>query len=175
MNLKKLAIVIRGAVGAGKTTTIEQVAARFGSDARLVSLDKGWCADEVRYKGGTNRYADLPSHHRILLIELAYGEPYDDREPGATLHPDEWARELRSHGYEIRIFHLKASWETTRHHLLQRGDLNPDAQKSWYDKYSTPGWRDFPSKIGSAEFVIVVESSTSENHAADMVWSQIHD
>ncbi len=170
--MKKIAIIIRGSVGVGKSTAADGIQKALGSRVSKVTLDDGWAEGEFRYAGDSTRYSDLVSESPILLVELAYGEPAGDVFPGATKNPAEWADILRKDRREIFLFKLSADWETTRKHLARRKQPESD-QKAWHARYEEADWKSLPQKLNLQEIEIDT-AITPPNMVIDIILATLN-
>ncbi len=104
----KIAIVIQGPTGSGKTTVISHLRQACGQEVGSVLLDTGWNSGESRRDASSSseRYADLVSENSaIILIEQNYGED-------AMCKPEEWTEILVRRGFFAFAFRLKPPIET---------------------------------------------------------------
>jgi hypothetical protein len=92
----RIAIVIRGPAGVGKTETFRAIDRRcraLGESACTVNLDDHWGPNEMRRRPGQPeaRYADLVGRSvSILMVQLSLAEPEwgQTDEEGASRKPD---------------------------------------------------------------------------------------
>jgi hypothetical protein len=136
---RKLAIVLRGAPGTGKTTIRNALRHHFGhARTALVSLDDGWGQGERRFVGFA-RYADLANQPDVLVLELGYGEPQGEAFGGATKNPREWLAPLEEEGRDVYSFVLNVDRSECLQRVAARGNM-----LSWYaaaawDRYAPGG------------------------------------
>src|SRR5260370_30395723 len=112
--MTRIAIVLRGPTGSGKSTVRKTIAvkcAAAGITCACVTLDQGWAQGEWRARAvgaPATRYADLGGRRAeaVLLVELRLGEPKDTLRPetGATRRPPEWGSVLHSAGRVLHYF-----------------------------------------------------------------------
>lgn len=102
---RKLAIVLRGPPGAGKTPVANELRRRIRGTTGFVRLDDFWCQGEKRFAGQC-RYWDLVDNSDVLIVELGYGEPAPEVFFGATRNPGEWLSVLEAAGREVFFFLL---------------------------------------------------------------------
>lgn len=130
---RKVAIVLRGPPGAGKSTVANVLQVIYPKNCR-VELDRYWGAGEQRF-AGTCRYWDLRNQPEVLIIELGFGEPHGDGFPGATKNPREWVSVLENEGREIFFFLLDIQESESQKRVNSRNDLNPEYVKEAHDRY----------------------------------------
>ena len=82
---RKVAIVLRGPPGAGKSNVARALELLHSNSGR-VELDQYWGIGEKRFVGSC-RYWDLRNPPDFLIVELGYGEPDGEAFPGATKCP----------------------------------------------------------------------------------------
>ena len=133
---RKVAIILRGPPGAGKTTVANALQDHFhlARNSHVV-LDRFWGKGEKRFAGFC-RYWDLRDQSDVLIIELGYGEPVDESFPGATKNPREWISILESDGREVFFFLLQIAQSETVRRVSTRNDLTPDYAKAAHDRYN---------------------------------------
>ena len=153
---RKVAIVLRGPPGAGKTTVANALQDHFGLPKNShVVLDRFWGKGEKRYAGSC-RYWDLRDQSDVLIIELGYGEPVDESFPGATKNPREWIRILENDGREIFFFLLQIPQSETVRRVSSRNDLTPHYAQAARDRYNEG------AVCCSASFSALINTSHSE-------------
>jgi hypothetical protein len=131
---RHIAIVLHGPPCAGKTTISKQIRQRH-SQATHISLDEGWSAGEVRYRGGTGRYADpATAQATVLIVEIGCGEPVDLAFPGATRAANEWVDVIRGSGRTLFPFLVWAEWQDEIARIEKRWQQQPWALGGiWHD------------------------------------------
>jgi hypothetical protein len=130
---RKVAIVLRGAPGAGKSKVANVLQLLYPKNSR-VELDRYWGQGEKRFSG-TCRYWDLQNEPDVLIIELGYGEPADGSFPGATKNPREWITVLENDGRAVFFFLLEVSESEALKRVALRNDLTADYTKAAHDRY----------------------------------------
>lgn len=119
---RRVAIVLRGAPGAGKSPVADALRERYTlSKSAHVSLDTFWGPGQKRFAGRC-RYWDLRDQRDVLIIELGYGEPHDGSFLGATKNPREWVSILENDGREIFFFLLQVSQSEGVRRKKAKGD-----------------------------------------------------
>jgi ATPase family associated with various cellular activities (AAA) len=122
---EKVAIVLHGPPGVGKTTIWKAIKARQQS-ARFLSLDDGWMPGEHRMLGGPCRYADLrQAQEHVLVVEIGSGELPDLNAPGATRAAGEWIAALRESGRRVAPFLLWSEFGDAVERLMARWRGHP--------------------------------------------------
>lgn len=162
---RKVAIVLRGAPGTGKTTIWNALSEHFGhSKSGLVRLDDGWGRGERRFSGSA-RYADLDGQPEVLVIELGYGEPEGEGFAGATKNPREWLAALEREGRAVHSFVLNVDKEECLRRVAARGNM-----PSWYaagawDRYAPGGvccTTTFSPRLGGFFAETIIDTQTSD-------------
>jgi hypothetical protein len=128
---RRVAIVLRGAPGAGKSPVTDALRERYPlSKSSRVSLDTCWGPGEKRFAGHC-RYWDLCDQPDVLIIELGHGEPTDRSFLGATKNPREWVSILENDGREIFFFLLQVSQCEGQRRKKAKGDhvYSPEVYK----------------------------------------------
>jgi hypothetical protein len=124
----KFAIILHGPPAVGKTVISGEIQQRYPGAVRHISLDDGWARDEVRYGRGPQQYADLSAApERILVIELASGEPPDLAFNGATRAAQQWVTVLQRSDRILVPFLLWLDWPDAVARLRQRFQNSPTA------------------------------------------------
>lgn len=134
---RKVAIVLRGSPGAGKSTVANALQVLYPQNCR-VELDRYWGPGEKRF-AGTCRYWDLRNQPDVLIIELGYGEPAGESFPGATKNPREWVSILENDGREVFFFLLDIQESETKRRVSIRNDLSLAYAKVAHDRYKPGG------------------------------------
>ena len=159
---KRLAVVLRGPIGVGKTEVAWRILRATGNSLEgLIDLDQGWARGERRNAGGEARYEDLRGlTDHLVVLELVWGEPIGEGFPGATRNTREWAETLIDEGRELRLFRLTARpgviVRRTRARFAERGQ-GPTAQdaKHWIRRYKRhPDVVGLPGRLGTSEVVV---------------------
>jgi len=169
---RKFAVVFRAPPGVGKSTLIDRLLQRFGTDhcARR-SLDKGWGFGPEDFQlDPQTRYGTLKDEEArnkdVLFIELGFGEIriplrlsngdahyFLDARPGATRNPAEWVRILKAQGRVVHSFLLWAEWDDVKRRIL--ADTKPrdlEDHKITYLIYGRPEFSgDFARSAGIRE------------------------
>lgn len=115
---RRVALVLRGPMGVGKSTVLNELRQRRRSVAGVV-LDTGWEINGARYLPTASRYHDLRGHAcDVLVVEIGCGEPFDLSIPGASRGAAEWYNVLVSEGREVHVFRLWADWPTIRRNMV---------------------------------------------------------
>jgi hypothetical protein len=136
---RKLAIVLRGAPGTGKTTLSNTLRQHFGLlKASHAKLDDGWGQGEKRF-AGRDRYGDLRGQPDVLLIELGYGEPLGESFAGATKNPREWLSVIENDGRAVVFFVLDIDRPECLYRVAARGDLSPRYAEIAWERYAPGG------------------------------------
>jgi hypothetical protein len=154
---KRIAIVIRGPSGAGKTRLCSELASIISKkmSVKSITLDK--------HSGVSSNHRPR-SYHNLdhlnddcLLIELGDGGD-------ATRNPQKWAEKLTSQRYSIHLFLLDAPLDELRKRTATRTD--------WKDVYTLASWNSYrynpnfsglPKKLNLNQPVIdTTQTSTSE-------------
>lgn len=154
---KRVAIVVRGPSGAGKTPLIKELARNLSKEitVRCIILD--------RHSGVSSNHRPR-SYHNLdslsedcILIELGDGGD-------ATRNPHKWVDKLSSQGYSVYLFLLEAPLDELRKRTANRTDWT-DALTvgSWNCYRYDPNFIDFAKKLELTEPVIdTLHTSTSE-------------
>jgi hypothetical protein len=157
---RKVAIVLRGPPGGGKTTIAHALQDHFGLPRHShIMMDDGWGTDQPRFTG-IGRYADLRNQPDVLIIELGFGEPYGQAFPGATKNPAEWVRILKEEGREIFYFVLQLSLAQTIRRVRQRSDIPIEVAELAHHRYDSGAVCSneiFSSLVGAPQQVIDTE------------------
>ena len=134
---RRVAIVLRGAPGAGKSPVADALRGHYTlPKSSQVSLDTFWGPGQKRFAGHC-RYWDLRDQPEVLIIELGYGEPHGRSFLGATKNPREWVSILENDGREIFFFFLQVSEDEGRRRKKAKGD--PEYPPDVYKRYEGEG------------------------------------
>lgn len=134
---RRVAIVLRGAPGAGKSPVADALRERYTlPKSSHVSLDTFWGPGQKRFAGHC-RYWDLRDQPDVLIIELGYGEPHGGSFLGATKNPREWVSILENDGREIFFFLLQVSQCEGQRRKKAKGD--PVYSPEVYKRYEADG------------------------------------
>ncbi len=129
---RKVAIILRGPPGAGKTTIARELTQRISLSRGFVILDNFWYPGEKRFEG-RNRYDDLSAACDVLVIELGYGEPEPEQFLGATKNPAEWLHILESDRREVFFFLL---WSPVSDSLMRKdGRMHESYAREAHERY----------------------------------------
>ena len=129
---RKVAIILRGPPGAGKSAVARELRRRLQVTSGFVILDNFWYPGEKRFKG-PGRYSDLVDDCDALIIELGYGEPEPENFAGATKNPGEWLDILEAAGREVFFFLL---WVPIDESLLRkRGRMELSYAREGHERY----------------------------------------
>ena len=145
---KKLAIVVRGPVGAGKTTLIKELETRLSKERSVRSIN-------LDIHSGVSSNHRPRSYHNLdlvtvdcVLIELTDGGD-------ATKNPHKWVDKLTSQGYSVRLFVLDAPLdELRRRTAIREGWNDAFTVGSWNSYKYDPNFIDFAKKLGMTQPVI---------------------
>ncbi len=152
----KLAVIIRGTMGSGKTTIIDELRKLVGYDSsERICLDEWWGKGQFRELEGI--YSDVEKVSKpVVFVELAYG---CDGRP--TKQPKEWTNILHKKGYDIYSFRLRVSKDTAIKRVEGRKNMwKSEHACEWYDGYENENSRyysdinNFSKIIGTEEFII---------------------
>jgi len=153
----KIAIVVRGPSGAGKTPLIKELARSLSNEMRVrcITLD---------HHSGVSSNHRPRSYHNLdslsedcVLVELGDGGD-------ATRNPQKWVDKLTSQGYSVYLFLLEAPLDELRKRTAIRTDWT-DALTvgSWNCYRYDPNFIDFAKKLGLTQPVIdTLRTNTSE-------------
>lgn len=131
-------------------------------------LDDGWARGEKRFSGST-RYGDLSGQPEVLIIELGYGEPADEKFLGATKNPREWLNSLEQEGREVFFFMLHIEKLECLRRVTAKGNMNTAYAEMAWDRYApagTCGSTAFSSRVGSSYVETTVSTQDSALGAA---------
>jgi hypothetical protein len=129
---RKVAIILRGPPGAGKTAVARELRRRLQVTNSFVILDNFWYPGEQRFEGPA-RYSDLVDDCDALIVELGYGEPEPENFAGATKNPGEWLHILEAAGREVFLFLL---WAPIDESLLRKeGRMNASYTREGHERY----------------------------------------
>ena len=153
---RKVAIVLRGPPGAGKTSLANALQAlyRLPRNSHVV-LDAFWGKGEKRIASSC-RYWDLRDQSDVLIIELGYGEPLSESFTGATKNPREWISILENDGREVFFFLLQISQSEAVRRVSRRTDLTSEYAQAAHDRYKEGG------VCSSATFSALLSNGHSE-------------
>ncbi len=118
---RKIAIVLRGPPGSGKTEVSRSLEGLFAGRCAIANLDQFWVQGEKRF-GGRCRYWDLDDPREVLIIELGYGEPWPRSFDGATKNPKEWLQVLQEAQRQVFLFLLHIPGDESRLRTCHRMD-----------------------------------------------------
>lgn len=163
---RKVAVVVRGPPGAGKTPLIRELAKRLSKEmtVRCLTLDHH---SGVASNHRQRNYHNIDSlSEDCILIELGDGGD-------ATRNPHRWVEKLVSQDYSVYLFLLKAPLDELRKRTTKReGWEDVLTIASWNSYKYDPNFIDFHEKLGLSQVVIdTVQTSTSE--AAQIVMKSL--
>jgi hypothetical protein len=165
---RRVAIVLRGAPGTGKTTVGNILRQHFGyPNTALVTLDNGWVPGEKRFSS-QGRYADLFGQPVVLIIELGYGEPAGEKFYGATMNPSEWMHVLEQDGREVVSFMLHIEKVECLRRVTSRGNMAPQYAEAAWDRYAPGGvcsTKKFSSRVGASFVETTLDTQASDKNA----------
>ena len=128
---KRIAIVLRGPMGVGKSTVADELCRLLSAGPKIV-LD-----DHYQSRGPARDAIFTARKEDALVIELGCGEPLDLSFDGFTRAAVAWHEALRRDGREVHLFKLWAEWQTVRQNMsLRRSDQLLWASL-WHRAYST--------------------------------------
>ncbi|MDA4136820.1 MAG: ATP-binding protein [Thaumarchaeota archaeon] len=154
---KKIAVVIRGPSGAGKTPLIKELTRNLSKEIRVrcIILD--------RHSGVSSNHRPR-SYHNLdslsedcILVELGDGGD-------ATRNPQKWVDKLTSQGYAVYLFLLEATLDELRKRTATRADwTDAFTVGSWNCYRYDPNFIDFAKKLGLPQVVLdTLQTNTSE-------------
>jgi hypothetical protein len=162
---QRIAILLRGRIGAGKTTVGRIIRKQFDiSDDAFILLDQGWGRrppdDWRRRARDANRYYDLAnqSGRPIVLIELSWGED-------ATLNPREWLDLLEAQGRSVLYFRLVVSLRTSLARMIERGETPHLEDPFLHMPEREPRWINFADRARLQEIEIDHETASAKETA----------
>lgn len=169
----KLAILLRGPTGIGKTTIARALLRKLGATLQEpIVLDHGWGYGERRFNGGTGRYEDLRGHQDdVIVVELGWGEPAGEGFQGATRNPAEWFNILQQEGRDLFLIRLEAdSAELVRRAEHRCRPRARDCALHWQGRYDKdPDLVSLPSRLGTMEHVIDTTYMSVEDAATEIL------
>ncbi len=163
---QKIAIILHGPPTTGKTTISSEICRRMAGEARWIHLDQGWGGPgDPKDRSKESGYSDIQNaRERVLILELADGEPSDPNVKGATRGAERWARLLREDGRELFAYLLSRNWPDAVRRLVERHEGNFDrflAQLRTYVRYhASDRPMAFPAAAGLNEHEIVTSGRT---------------
>ncbi|BDB97496.1 hypothetical protein [Saccharolobus caldissimus] len=153
----KIAIVLRGPPGSGKSTVISELREfllkQFSVNCEVEVLDK---FDLNIEKPNNRTYVNLRNtiskNPQCILIELGWGD-------GATSNPKDWIELLEKAGFKIFLFKLTAPKDVIIDRVSRRYNKGigppPEMALKIYDWYENNlDFVTFPKKVGLNEVVI---------------------
>lgn len=166
---RRLAIVLRGPPGTGKTTILNALQRHYRLPLNShVTLDDFWFPGEKRFADHC-RYWDLRDQPDVLLIELGYGEPLGEVFAGATKNPGEWVSILEADRREVFFFLLDIDKAECLRRVAARGNLASQYTEMAWNRYA-PGAvcssAAFSSRIGSRHSEDVINTKDKDLAAA---------
>jgi hypothetical protein len=133
---QKVAVILRGPPGAGKTPVADELRKRGRGTTGFARLDDFWCFGEKRFAGHC-RYWDLADNADALIVELGYGEPSPEVFLGASRNPGEWLTVLEAAGREVFFFLL---WIPLAEALKRKqGRMEPNDVQIAHRRYDEGG------------------------------------
>jgi GTPase SAR1 family protein len=155
---KKVAVVVRGPAGAGKTPLIKELVKDLSKEMSIkcITLDHH---SGVSSNHRPRNYHNLHSlSEDCILIELGDGGD-------ATRNPQKWVSKLTSQGYSVHLFLLEAPLDELRKRTAIRTDwTDVFTVGSWNCYRYDPNFIDFAKKLGLTQPVIdTLQTSTSES------------
>lgn len=154
---KRVAIVVRGPSGTGKTPLIKELERNLSKETsvRCIILDHH---SGVSSNHRPRNYHNLDSlSEDCILIELGDGGD-------ATRNPRKWVDKLTSQGYSVYLFLLEAPLDELRKRTAIRTDWTDAFTVGLWNCYKyDPNFIDFAKKLGLPQPVInTLQTSTSE-------------
>jgi hypothetical protein len=161
---KKIAVVLRGPMGVGKSTVADQVCRLLNAGAKIVLDDHYEARGRERDALFTGRQNDA------LVIELGCGEPLDLTFNGFTRDAEAWCGLLRQAGREVYFFKLWADWATVHQNMASRRSSHLLSATLWHRAYSTGlDIVTLPSPLRGLEQTINVDSKSPTQVAEEIV------
>lgn len=128
---KRLAVVLRGPMGVGKSTVADELCRLLSTVPKIV-LD-----DHFQIRGLARDAIFSPRSENALVIELGCGEPTDLSFDGFTRGAQAWYDALLRDGREVHFFKLWAGWPTIQKNMSSRRSDHLLWASLWHRAYST--------------------------------------
>jgi hypothetical protein len=172
---ERIAVILHGPPAAGKSMISAEICRRLGAEAKAINLDDGWGGpDDQRDRSRASGYSDIQgATERVLVIELAYGEPAAANGKGATREAERWVNLLREDGRKLYAYLLWRTWPDAGQQLFRRDGMNRDfflARLNTYMLYVQLDDRTrFSAAVGLEEHKIVVSGRSINDVAREIM------
>ena len=169
---RRIAIILRGPMGVGKSTVADELCRRLNAGSKIV-LDEVWLSNDFLSVGGPDRFNRLIARDEdSIVIELACGEPLTLSSLGATRGAIEWQQMLHSAGRSTFFFKLWADWATIEQHMIASRSGQLLWARLWHNAYESDlDIVSLPNELRSGEFVIDVTGKNISQIAAEVIQS----